>query len=289
MCFALVIATIFISAIFGGHSNVIQQERTFFGVLRVAERPDVRRTLEHGTTLHGMQSLQPWGANYPLTYYARSGPVGSIFGALQSPRPYGNVGVVGLGVGTLAAYGKPGQDFSYFDIDPAVISIARDERKFTFLSGSKASVRTVIGDGRLKLAKEGNGNYDLLVLDAFSSDSVPVHLITRESMAMYRQKVAADGVIAYHISSRHLRLEPVLARQAQALGLHGMANRDVKLSADEAQRGVTASHWVVMSRSPERLQALTGAAGWHTLRASPETPLWTDDFSNVLSVIDWTR
>ena len=287
--FALTVALIFVAALFGTHANVVHQERTFFGVLRVSDEPGKRRILEHGTTLHGVESLRRGVRGEPLSYYARSGPAGAIFDKLQQPRPFRDVGVVGLGVGTLAAYGREGQRFDYFEIDPAMIDIAQDEDTFSFLSDSKAGVRTIAGDGRLQLAKEPDARYDLLVLDAYSSDSVPVHLITRESMALYRAKVGADGVIAYHISSRHLRLEPVLARQAQSLGLHAKARRDVDVSARERKFGVSASHWVVLARSPERLQALGPPDGWHAMRPSASTPLWTDDFSNVLGVIDWSK
>lgn len=287
--FAFAIAAIFVVALFATQSTIVHQERTFFGVLRVTDAPDVRRILEHGTTLHGVEGLQPGGRGEPLSYFARSGPAGAIFDKLQAAQPFRDVGIVGLGVGSLAAYGREGQRFDYFDIDPAMIHIARDERLFSFLSGSKASVRTVAGDGRLQLAKEPDAKYDLLVLDAYSSDAVPLHLITQEAMAAYRTKVREDGVIAYHISSRHLRLEPVVARQAESLGLHGRAWRDVDVSASERRRGVSSSHWVVLARSPQLLEPLDPREGWHVLEASNSTPLWTDDFSNVLSVMDWSR
>jgi SAM-dependent methyltransferase len=286
--FAFSIAMIFVVALFGAQANVVHQERTFFGVLRVTDESGKWRTLKHGTTLHGVESLRPSDRGEPLSYYARSGPAGAIFEKLQQPRAFRDVGVVGLGVGTLAAYGQEGQRFDYFDIDPAMIAIARDDHLFSFLSRSHATVRTIAGDGRLQLAKEPDAKYDLLVLDAYSSDSVPMHLITRESMALYRDKVKADGVIAYHISSRHLRLQPVLARQAESLGLQGKSRVDFDVAASELDRGVSPSHWVVFARSPRLLRALRARAGWRVMRASASTPLWTDDFSNVLDVIDWS-
>jgi hypothetical protein len=264
----------------------LHSERTFYGVLRVIEGPRGEHYLQHGTTLHGVESFAPGRAGEPLSYYTRTGPIGDVFRLYQEQRPFEQVGLVGLGVGTLAAYGRAGQDFTFYEIDPAVIEIAHDPRYFTFLRDSKAAVTTVAGDARRSLRRAARGRNDLLVVDAFSSDSIPVHLLTREAVQLYLGTLRERGVLAFHVSNRHLRLAPVVAGIADSLGLEA-AHRFQLVSARAAAEGAATSHWIVLARSERHLRPLL-VNGWEPLRAEAGTRVWTDDFSNVLGAIDWS-
>ncbi|MDQ3778750.1 MAG: fused MFS/spermidine synthase [Actinomycetota bacterium] len=266
-------------------SGGMYAERTFFGVYRVIETKEGDHLLAHGTTLHGREGFVD-GRLGPTTYYARTGPVGDVFRELQRRERFGRVSLIGLGVGTLAEYARPGQSFTFYEIDPAVVEIARDPRLFTFLSRSRADVEIVVGDGRLKLADARDRSTDLLVVDAFSSDSIPVHLLTREAVSLYFAKLEPDGVAIFNISNRQLALEPVVAAVAGDLGLSAASRLDDRVSPRERERGKTGSHWVAVARRAARLQPLV-ASGWKPLAASDGVRPRSDDFSNILSVIRW--
>jgi hypothetical protein len=258
-------------------------ERTFFGVLRV--RTDAvanNRILMHGSTVHGAQSLDPARRHEPLTYYHRSGPMGQLMDALGARLDGADVGVVGLGAGSLAAYAKPGQRWTFYEIDPAVVQIARAERIFTHLRDCGPSCDVVLGDARLSLARRADPRYALLVLDAFSSDGIPVHLLTTEALQLYLARLAPNGVLAFHISNRHLHLRPVLAAVAEEWGLTALVQRD---SAAVAAEGRYASEWMLMARSSEALGALVEYTRWTHPIVPAGTHVWTDDFSDVLGVL----
>ena len=190
--------------------------------------------LYHGTTLHGAQSLSPSRRREPLTYYHRTGPLGQVFTTFSRKSSKSRVAIIGLGTGTMACYGEPGQNWTFYEIDPAVERIARDKRYFTFLRDSPAKVEVVLGDARLSLAKAPDHQYDLIVLDAFSSDAIPVHLITREALKLYLSKLADHGILAFHISNRYLNLKPVLGDLARDANLACLVQEDLKL--DEAEK-----------------------------------------------------
>jgi hypothetical protein len=271
-------------ATFGVQS--LHAERTFFGVLTVTDGPNHERLLAHGITVHGAQSLDPARRDEPLAYYTRQGPLGQLFTARRGR--FGRVGVIGLGAGAVAAYGRAGDDYVFYELDRSVARIATDRRWFTFLSDSPANVRIVIGDGRLELARARPAGFDLIVLDAFSSDSVPVHLLTKEALELYLAKLAPGGVIALHITNNHLEMEPVVAAVAASLGLVGVAQEQhVSTAAEEL--GARRSHWVTLARDPGSLGRLASDPRWHPLEARPGDPVWTDQFSNILSVVDWRR
>jgi hypothetical protein len=259
---------------------VLHQQRTFFGVYRVTH--DARHgivSLYHGTTLHGSQRADS-GAPEPLTYYHRGSPVADVLALAPLDRP-ASVGVVGLGVGSLAAYARPGERWTFYEIDPAVDAIARDARFFTFLERCGPSCRTVIGDGRLALAASA-GRYDVLVLDAFSSDAIPVHLLTREAIRTYLSRAAEDATLAFHVSNRHFDLRPVLGGIAADLGLVALV-RDDQVDVDTAD-GRSSSRWVALGRPGGRVDELAERPGWRPVTAATGR-VWTDDFSNVLSVL----
>ena len=261
-------------------SGGLHTERTFFGVLRVTEQ-DGERQLFHGTTLHGVERFAGPLAGEPLTYYGRRGPLGDVFAAY--PR-FDRVDAIGLGVGTLAAYGRPGERLTFYELDPAIARVAGDPRYFTYLRDSQADVEIVLGDGRRTIAQVPDGTSDLVIVDAFSSDSVPVHLITREALELYVSKLRPGGLIAFHVTNRHLELAPVVARAARALGLAAVERND---RAEGAHGDRTPSRWLVIARSAERLEPLLGRSGWEIPKVSAGR-VWTDDYSNVLSVVKWS-
>jgi hypothetical protein len=271
------------------YGRVLQTRRTFFGVYRVSTDPTgAYHALYHGTTLHGLEAIDPARAKDPLTYYHRDGPFGQAFVALGEDDTAARVGVVGLGIGALARYAAPAQQWTFFEIDPEVERMARDPRYFTQLASCGDRCAVVTGDARLSLARVAPGTFGLLVLDAFSSDAIPVHLMTREAMALYASRLASHGVLAFHISNRHLRLGPILGRLAAANGLTALENQDAH-AVDIDARGMTTSDWMMMARAADDLAPLARDPRWRTPDVTASTPLWTDDFSNILSALVGSR
>ena len=262
--------------------QIIETRRTFFGVYRVStDSSSTFRELYHGNTLHGMEALDAGGRGEPLTYYHRTGPFGELFEAMP-PALRQAVGVVGLGVGSLAAYASESSRLTFYEIDPVVEEFARNTTYFTHLSGCGGRCRVVLGDARIQLAAAPPGVYGLLILDAFSSDAIPAHLMTSEAMSLYRSKLASDGVLAFHISNRHLQLGPVLGRLAAHHGLTALERIDGRQTG--ADTGKRSSNWVVMARDLRSLGPLPRNAKWKAPVVTASTPLWTDDFTNILSV-----
>jgi SAM-dependent methyltransferase len=280
--FAVAVGALFLLVTLGQSS--LHTERTFYGVLRVVDGPRDQHVFVHGTTIHGIESFAPGRRGVPLSYYSRRGPIGQVFATLGSR--FHDVGAVGLGSGALAAYGRPGDRYTFYELDPAVARIASDRRYFTFLDDSRASIRLVIGDGRLRLAAAPAAAYDLIVLDAFSSDSVPVHLLTREAVELYLAKLRPGGVLAFHVTNRYLDLEPVVAGAAHALGLAGLSQSH-HVTAAEERAGETSSRWIALARDRTALARLAADPRWRPLATGGSLPLWTDQFSNVLDVLDW--
>ena len=260
--------------------------RSFFGVYTV--RADGRyHMLANGTTLHGGQLLREGYAREPLTYYHREGPVGSVFATLP-PRPEGRrVAVVGLGAGTLACYAQPADAWTFYEIDPLAERIARDTALFTYLRDCAPRARVVIGDARRSLVGAPAGAYDLVLLDAFSSDAIPVHLLTREAVALYFQRLAAGGLLAVHVSNRHLDLVPVLAELARDARVAGVVGQDANFTEEQRSRLKSSSTWVVLTRRAADLAALARQPGWRTLPPRADVRLWTDDASDLISVFKW--
>jgi hypothetical protein len=263
-------------------------ERSFFAVHRVMLTDHGRfRRLLHGTTVHGMQDAH--NPDRPLTYYHPTGPLGQVFAALAARGSAPRVAAVGLGVGSLAAYGQPGQRVTFFEIDPAVRRIANDPRLFTFLSNSRGEVDIVLGDARLTLARQPDGAFGLIVLDAFSSDSIPLHLLTREAMAGYVAKLAPGGILAYHISNRYLTLEPVVAAAAADLGLEAWIQENDP-TAEERAQGKATSTWMIVARDSRDVATLIAPpARWRSSRPLAGSRAWTDDFSNVIGAFRFER
>lgn len=266
--------------------------RSYFGIYSFSQNGETR-TLVHGTTVHGIQSKVAGREIEPLSYYAPESGVGLALRDLGVRKSDGRIGVVGLGAGTLACYRRPGQDWRFYEIDPAIERIARNPKRFSFLSRCAPGVPVEIGDARLVLAREVGANaapLDVLVVDAFSSDAVPMHLLTRDALETYARRLKPDGILLMHVSNRFLELEPVLAA-ADSWGWH-LAKRDYSPDAAGEKRGYSPSHWIVLARDPRAFSAFlqrTGSTKWAPTVRRPGFDGWTDDFASILPVIKWTR
>jgi hypothetical protein len=242
------------------NTGLILQARDFYGAVTVTEEtlqqdhPIPMRILYNGTIQHGMQFLDPAKSGTPTAYYGPLSGIGLLLRARHDPWV---VGVVGLGAGTLAAYSRPADSFTFYEIDPLVSDIA--QRQFSFLKAARGPVKIEIGDGRLSLQKETDGRFNVVVIDAFSGDSIPTHLLTREAFELYFSKLKADGVVAVHISNKFVDLKPVLAAVSQALN-----KRAVETQSKLTTEGAVFATWVLIGNGPR---------------------LWTDDYSNVLQLL----
>ncbi len=319
--YALSLAALFVAGAFETKhfGETLHMERNFFGVIRVTRSPDGKFTrLIHGTTLHGQQRVDEPGPPRPMTYYHQKGPIGHVFESLP-PGRVKKVGVVGLGTGAVASYAQPGQHWTFYEIDPAVVRVARDTRYFRFLSSCEergARCDVILGDARRQLIKAPDGEFDVIILDGFCSDAIPVHLLTREAIDLYVSKLAPHGVLAMHVSNVHLDLPPLIAKLADTRD----PPLEVRVCHDgpsESQRldGKTESQWMLLARTEDDLRPMLQhtqppkLAGWEMLALplavpavpvpavqifppqwirwepvprNPDAPLWRDDFANLL-------
>ncbi|HZN41153.1 MAG TPA: fused MFS/spermidine synthase [Planctomycetota bacterium] len=262
--------------------SVIHRDRSIFGAHHVERFTGLGwdvSYLVNGSILHGAQNHDDVWRREPLTYYHRAGPCGELFAAMAGRIPGGRVAAVGLGVGSIAAYGAPGEHWTFFEIDTAVERTARSH--FTFLSDSAASVDVQIGDGRLLLERARDGEFGLILLDAFNSDAIPVHLLTREALAIYLSKLAPGGVLAFHVSGRYVDLPPVVLDLAADAGLVALFKQEPELSREALHAAKCESKWVVMARSAQDLAVLA----WGDGAPRPGKCVWTDDHSSLLSVL----
>jgi hypothetical protein len=261
----------------GGGS--VYASRTFYGLYRVVEEGG-RRVLYHGHTVHGVENLDPSRRGEPLAYFHPGSPIGRFFTA-NGGAP--SVGIVGLGVGTLGAYRLPGQDWEYYEIDPEVEKIAREW--FSFLGPDAQESRVILGDARLSLQKTPDARYDVLVMDTFSSDFVPLHLVTVEAVQLYLSKLKPGGLLFFHISNRLFDLVPVLSRIAAASGA-SMASARVEVAPElSRETGRFTSHWVVLTRDDGQHHRLVADGGWTNVPSDAALPAWTDDFVNIFEAI----
>ncbi|RIV86572.1 fused MFS/spermidine synthase [Aurantiacibacter zhengii] len=270
----------------GGLSNLIAsveggRERSYFGIYSITQRDDGDRILMHGTTIHGIQRGGS-ASREPTAYYGRSSGVGlALANASAIVGPDARIGAVGLGVGTLACYRQPGQQWTFFEIDPTVVHFSRDGN-FTFLDQCAPDAAMELGDARLRLQALPPGSFDILVIDAFSSDAIPLHLLTAEAMAIYERALAPGGLLLLHTSNRYVRLEPVVARLAEVRDLHAMVWQD-----EPARRNdLYSSTWIALAPRRAPLDALSTTADWRLL-VPPEGPVWTDNYASVLPYLVW--
>jgi hypothetical protein len=321
--FALGIGSIFLASSIdpGMQGKPLLIERNFFGVVKITTSPEGdRMRMVHGNTIHGEQRIttrppytaamvQTFGAaspmglasvcmagdgrwderHRPLTYYYPTGPAGKTFRYLiDGWKGKRRIGAVGLGTGALASYARPNQDWTFYELDPAVEKLARDDRFFTFLRDTPAhSMNVVIGDARLRLLDEPDGTFDLLVLDAFSSDAIPIHLLTSEAFELYSKKLAPGGVILIHISNRYLDLAPIVAKLgvSQSPPFVVRENNDTALTDHEKEEVKYPSYWMVLARSEGDLGVLNQPRlGWSSVKPS-DLPAWTDDKANIIQAL----
>jgi hypothetical protein len=267
--------------------GILLKERNFFGVREIRLDNEKRvRWLMHGTTNHGGQSIDPAKRTEPVTYYYRGGPIGDVFRAFPST-PGRRVAVIGLGAGNLAAYAGAGEEWTFYEIDPDIARIALDTTYFTFLKDTPAKVRVVLGDGRLSIAKAPDHYYDLILLDAFSSDAIPTHLLTREALSIYRSKLSDRGLLAWHLSNRYLDLEPVLGRLIRETGIVGLIRANVERRIEQESNGYP-TVWAAIASDSSHLGPLRNDSRWRPLRTRDGVRLWTDDYSNIFSVFIWS-
>jgi hypothetical protein len=262
------------------------RSRSYFGIYTIRDYPDAKvRVLSHGTTLHGEQSTEPAKRRNLTTYYGSSSGVGLALANAQALfGPAARIGVVGLGAGTLACYHQPGERWRFYEIDPAVIRYSRN-RTFTYLADCAPDAQVIVGDARLELAKAPKGGLDILAVDAFSSDAIPLHLLTQEALGVYLDALSPRGLLLVHISNRYIDLEPVLAAAAKRRGLHTMVRSDNPVGRDL----LTGSVWVLLTRDPQQLiavQARSAEYRWDPL-PTPAGRVWTDDHASVLPYVRW--
>ncbi len=258
--------------------------RNFYGTYRIIDdkqtlgTPGGVRKLIHGATLHGAQWLNVIERTNPTSYYYRSGAISQVFSAIPSPR---NIAVVGLGAGAAAAYAGEHDSVTFYEIDPDIEQVAR--QWFTYLGDCKARQRVVVGDGRLSLQKgqSERPKYDLVLIDAFTGDGIPVHLLTREAIEIYLTRLAKDGLLLFHVSNRYYELRPVIKAIARDMSLHGAIN--IPLAQDQLRPGQINTCCVALTRNRKNLQPLL-ETGWVVYGEDglKEMAPWTDDYINIL-------
>jgi spermidine synthase len=277
----------FLPGLLGSGGTMLLQDRSFFGVMRVREAEAGRLfILMHGITGHGFAFRDPARRLEPLGYYHAEGPAGQVLRALPAA-DLDRVGIIGLGTGALACYARAGQDWTFYEIDPLVARIARDGRFFHFLSDCPAPPGIVLGDGRLSIARTADGSFDLLILDAFTSDAIPVHLLTREALALYLAKLRPGGRLLIHISNNSLDLLPVVAAGAAAVGAAGRYEGYFPANAQPGSFERMASVWVLLAREESALGFLDADRRWAPLPPAEAARAWTDDYSNIVGAIRW--
>ncbi|MEO8325389.1 MAG: fused MFS/spermidine synthase, partial [Nitrospirota bacterium] len=290
--FGLGIATaLLLTTLLGTQDTVLTRERSFFGVNTVqrTETGDYH-LLVHGRTIHGAQHTDPTRWKEPLTYYHHEGPLGQLFSVFEEKGiALHHIVAIGLGAGTSACYRQPDQHWTFHEIDPKVAQLAQDTRYFHYLSECGGNADIVFGDARLSLGTAPDQHYDLLILDAFSSDAIPVHLITREALALYLQKLTSGGILIFHISNKNLDLSTVMGNLVADANLVGWIQRD-RVNNDEQQSEYhMSSDWVVMTKPSTDFSLLDKDSRWQRLTPDPSTRVWTDDYSNIFSVFKfWT-
>lgn len=272
-------------------SHTLMQERTFFGVMAVREsvltdekgQPETYHELFHGTTKHGAQRLIPTESKTPLTYYSRPSPMGQLFKTFDAQNENWNIGVVGLGAGALACYAKTSQTWTLYEIDPLVVDIAKNPAYFSYLSQCAPNAVSEIGDARLSIQNKPDGTFDLLMMDAFSSDAVPTHLLTREAIDLYFKKLKPNGILAFHITNRHLLLKKVVSIHAEQMKLAALIQ---EFKPQTVAPLIVATDWVVLAKNPETLKPLQASqiGSWQKMPLYFDMPAWTDDFTNIVSI-----
>ncbi len=272
-------------------SQTLHMERNFFGVIRVLNSEGGgMRSLMHGTTLHGSQALVEEYRLTPLSYYADKNPGGQVFAMLDKREPQGaqKVAVLGLGLGTLACHGRENRDFVFYEIDPAIRRIAENKNLFSYLADCGSPYEIIMGDGRLRMAEAADHSYDMIFLDAFSSDSIPVHLLTREAFEMYFRKLKPEGLIVVHISNRFLDLAPLVTALGKDMGAEVRFNNNNQEDIGVMDISMQASLFGIMAKGPTMTATINrDFPQWRTYNGAEIRP-WTDDYANVFHLM-WMK
>jgi hypothetical protein len=284
--FAAVVVLVFMGWRF--YEVDLDRVRSFFGVHKLVDRTDGIRVLQHGTTIHGAERLSdieagPQTRPLPLTYFHdKAATVQTINAARARAGGPISVAIIGLGTGTLACYAQEGDSWTYYEIDPAVVAIARDPNRFTFLAACAPDMPIVMGDARLTLGDAPDASYDVILVDAFASDTMPAHLMTREAMAVYVSKLKPSGIVALHVSSRYMELVSVVAGIAQANGLVAWLNPPEEVDEPDYQYS---SAVVACARNDEDFATLVSDGQWIVVKPDPRQWVWTDDYSNIIGAM----
>ena len=272
----------------GGQGTILHIERNFFGIHKVLlDREGGYHLLSHSGTLHGRQSLETSRRCQPLSYFHATGPLGQVFAALGNRAGRWQVGAIGLGTGSIASYKQPAQQWTFFELDPTVVRIASNSDYFSYLSECSQNVKVISGDARLSLSREADDRFDMIVLDAYSSDSIPIHLITRQALQLYLDKLTEEGLLVFHLSNQYLDLSSVVANLAEDAGLMYLLQDDLSLSQEEWSSGKEPSRWAIMARHPETFGRLGGDPRWQR-PGKTEGQVWTDSYSSIFSVLNWS-
>jgi hypothetical protein len=291
--FATVVVALVLLRAWPSDAGRVETVRSFFGVHKIVVTPDGQyHVLMHGTTIHGAEKFRNddgtpvTGRPEAITYYHKDGGIGQAISAIRERKggPI-RVAVIGLGAGTLTCASEPGEDWKFFEIDQTMVDTARDPRYFTFIRNCEPDLKPVIGDARLTFAKEPDGIYDLIIVDAYSSDAIPIHLATDEAMEIYKQKLAPQGAVVMHVSNRHLELSSVVVGIAEANDLKSWV-----YSEDSGRDGeyIFSTSVVVSAREEADVGALASSDKWALTEAEDDQRVWTDDYSNVLGAV-WRR
>lgn len=296
--FMLSIASLLFVAIFLSpvQTDIVSVKRSFFAVSMIKNveiAGQKYRMYLHGTTVHGLQNLNPLRAKEAISYYHQGSPFGEIFRQSENNFVKKKVAVIGLGAGCMAVYAKKAEVWDFYEIDPVVRYFAVNEKYFTYLHDCLAEWEIHMGDGRLSIEKAPDRFYDLIVLDAFSSDSIPVHLVTQEAIKLYLSKLSEKGLIVFNISNRYFKMEPILGNTGNSLGLYCYYQNDNVLPAgidSPADTPYYPSKWLVMARSKEALALIIGNKKWIATPDKIENEkIWTDDFSNIWKAIEFRK
>jgi hypothetical protein len=285
--FALVVLALTLTRFQADDAGTLYAARSFFGVHEVVALNEGRyHVLMNGTTLHGAQQMldangKPLsGKPEPITYYHQSGGMGQAISAVRAAKggPL-SVAVIGLGTGSLACAATPGETWKFFEIDPIIVDLAKNPDNFSFISQCMPGLEPVIGDARLTIAQETDGLYDLIIVDAYSSDAVPVHLATAEAMAIYKRKLTPNGAVVMHITNRHLDLSDVVVGIADA---NGMASWVSHSKSDRNDEFIFRSSVVISARDKENVGPIATSENWVSTPPRRDLAVWTDDYSNIV-------
>jgi hypothetical protein len=291
--FATVVVALLLIRAYPADDGRVETVRSFFGVHKIVVTPHGQyHVLMHGTTIHGAERFQNddgtpvTGRPEPITYYHKDGGIGQAITAIRERKgaPL-RVAVIGLGSGTLTCAAEPGETWKFFEIDQSMVDTARDPKYFTYIRDCQPDLKPVIGDARLTFAKEPDGVYDLIIVDAYSSDAIPIHLATREAMAIYKEKLAPQGAVVMHVSNRHLELSSVVVGIAEANDLMSWVYSE---DSGRDNEYIFATSVVVCAREEADVGRLASSDEWALTEADAKQRIWTDDYSNVLGAV-WRR